>query len=387
VKGTPLDDLVDLGINNTLKKVVILFRHGDRSLHDVGGKGSSAQLTLYGARRMIHLGQFIRRRYDKFLTDDVNEVQARSIALKRCINSLQVVLAGMYPVFNKEDQILPGLSWQPIPIFMERMVDDSILFTESYCPRADIIFPAMSKGPIMQQLNRDNREFFEFISDKSGRNITSLSSASWYHDDLVVYQAEGIPLPEWIDDQIFRKLESFTDLLFTFRSIDPLQQRLRGGPFIHEVLNVMRKNESVILHTGKQDDEDASPHKVYIYAAKRYTLSLVMSALGVFNNRSSLAGATLFFELHQSHDKEFIRLYHLNLSDSEVLYELTPKGCPSFNCPWNTFAESVQHLIPVDLKRECSFTGASSSAISLETNVSAQIALLFLFRYFLSIEY
>lgn len=129
-------------------------------------------------------------------------------------------------------------------------------------------------------------------------------------------------------------------------------------------------------NSGKQDDKDVLAYKVYIYAA--IYISLVMSSLGIFYNRSSLAEATFFFELHQSSNKGFIRLYYLNLCDSEVVYELSPIGCPSSDCPRDTFVESVQHLTPMKVQKKCLLSDAPFSQISSENNVFSQIILLYL---------
>ena len=351
----------NLSIEKTLKKIAILFRHGDRSLHDIGGSGGSAQLTINGERRMYFLGKFIRKRYKNFLTDDTSEIKARSIALNRCINSLEVVLAALYPARDEKTQIVPGLTWQPIPIAMEPLEEDPILFTESFCPKADQSFKSLKTLPEVKQINEENKDFFKMVSEKSGRVIRDYTSASHFQDDLLVYKVENMTLPngEWLTDEIYDKLTNFTDLLYTFRSMDPVLQRLRGGPFIEEVINVLAKNESEIIYTGAQDDEDQSSHKLYIYAAKRYTISLVLSALGAFNNKSALAGASVFFELHEWNDQQYIRVLHLVESETEEVFPLTVRGCPSVNCPWDTFVSSADQSIPKDLKAECSLSSSA----------------------------
>lgn len=308
---------------------------------------------------MFYLGQFIRKRYSSFLTDDTSEVKARSIALNRCIESMQVVLAGLYPP-RHQTKIVPGLEWQPIPIVTKPLREDSVLFTESWCPKADSIFPEMISSPVIRQINEENKEFFQFLSESTGRDIRNTFSAMHLQDDLVVYRAENLTIPggDWLTEDIYDKLVNFTDINFTFRSSNVVQQRLRGGPFIQEIINVLPRNESQVIYTGAQDDEDQSAHKLYIYAAKRYTLSLVLSALGVFNNKSSLSGASLFFEFHEWNDNQYIRLYHLVESHTEQVIPLTIRGCPSVNCPWDTFLSSVEPFIPKDLQAECSISSS-----------------------------
>lgn len=66
--------------------------YGDASNWPVG----FGQLTLQGKRRMFAIGQFLRDKYDGFLTDSIREVAARSSDEDRCIESAQLVLSGIY---------------------------------------------------------------------------------------------------------------------------------------------------------------------------------------------------------------------------------------------------------------------------------------------------
>ena len=45
---------------------------------------------------MFTIGQFLRSRYDAFLTDSIREVAVRSSDRDRCIESTQLLLNGLY---------------------------------------------------------------------------------------------------------------------------------------------------------------------------------------------------------------------------------------------------------------------------------------------------
>lgn len=357
-----------LDISSTLTKVAILFRHGDRSLHDVGGSGGSAQLTAEGMKRIFDLGHMIRKRYKNFLTDDASEVQAQTVALNRCITSLECLLTALYPPTN-ETRIEPGLEWQPIPIHMDPLIADSLLFAESYCPAADLVWPAIRKGPIVAQINEDNKEFFEFLSNKSGRVIKDFVSASHFQDDLLVMKIEKMPIDAWITDDVYNRMENFTDVLYTLRSMDTLQQRLRAGPFLEEVIQVLTKNEVEVINTGAQDDEDAAPHKLYIYATKRFNIGVVLQALDAFYNKSALAGSSIFFELHQLKNETFLRVFHMNETDTGNIFPLIVRGCTSVDCPWENFTQAIEPFIPEDFEKECTIVSDSDASSSSGTSV------------------
>lgn len=46
---------------------------------------------------MYKLGQYLKERYNNFLTEDVRELHVKSSGLDRCIESAQLVAFAMYP--------------------------------------------------------------------------------------------------------------------------------------------------------------------------------------------------------------------------------------------------------------------------------------------------
>lgn len=55
-----------------------------------------SQLTDVGKKRMFELGQYVRIKYDDFLTDDIKEVKALSSDKDRCIESVLMSVSGAY---------------------------------------------------------------------------------------------------------------------------------------------------------------------------------------------------------------------------------------------------------------------------------------------------
>lgn len=70
---------------------------------------------------MYKLGQYIRKRYDKFLGEYTpDSVYAKATNFKRTKATLQLLLAAMYPP-TKDSMFHPDILWQPIPYQYDKM--------------------------------------------------------------------------------------------------------------------------------------------------------------------------------------------------------------------------------------------------------------------------
>lgn len=65
-----------------------------------------------------HLGQFLRKRYDGFISKDYSpyEIQVQSSDVDRALMSASTNLAGLYPPADNFSTWNANLKWQPIPI-------------------------------------------------------------------------------------------------------------------------------------------------------------------------------------------------------------------------------------------------------------------------------
>ena len=114
-----------------------VHRHGDRSPDfqypnspyndDKYWPESYEMLTKKGKQRMYSIGQYLRRRYQKFLTYNPREVYIRSSGKDRCLESTALVLAGLYPPVGrwKWNSDL-GRLWQPFPIQTVKYSEDGV---------------------------------------------------------------------------------------------------------------------------------------------------------------------------------------------------------------------------------------------------------------------
>lgn len=78
---------------------------------------------------MYKVGQFLRRHYANFLTNSPRDVYIRSSGANRCLESVALILAGLYPPTGRwqwSNQIL-GKEWQPFPILTEPRPEDGVI--------------------------------------------------------------------------------------------------------------------------------------------------------------------------------------------------------------------------------------------------------------------
>uniref|UniRef100_A0A8R1IYD1 Acid phosphatase n=1 Tax=Caenorhabditis japonica TaxID=281687 RepID=A0A8R1IYD1_CAEJA len=107
---------------NTLEYVHTIWRHGDRTPAELlfpqdiskwpEGVG---ELTARGAAQQYRLGQWLRKRYGKWLGDrfEINAVYVRSSDYNRTLMSAMANMAGLFP---PKQPIGDGLLWQPVPV-------------------------------------------------------------------------------------------------------------------------------------------------------------------------------------------------------------------------------------------------------------------------------
>lgn len=185
------DDLTAINItrfytkanSSSLRQVLFLYRHGDRTADHFDGSEDETQkflgpgqLTKKGKLRVYLLGQLTRFRYNEFLHGSINKrnLFSRSSAHERCIESVQLFLANFLG-FNAQNVELdreetkkliwlgrhgkPRLArlWQPaaIQVVPERM--DGMLSETARCKREAEAKELLEKGVDVDELTKLTR--------------------------------------------------------------------------------------------------------------------------------------------------------------------------------------------------------------------------------------
>ncbi|XP_034985825.2 prostatic acid phosphatase-like [Zootoca vivipara] len=344
-----------------LKYVVLVYRHGDRSplssfptnvvKEDAWPQGFE-QLTKLGMQQQYELGQFIKKRYKGFLSDNYkrNEIYVRSTDTDRTIMSAQANLAGLFPpqgsqIWNKE------ILWQPIPVHTVPRSDEKLLY-----------YPVRAKCQKYSQLLKETfesqtvgggvKKHMEFLGKMAAHMGYDLKTALDYkelklwkaYDALVVQKIHDKPRPDWADDNAMDRLGKL--LAFSLNAMFGVHKRveksrLQGGLLVKDILNKM--TEATQATDGR---------KMLMYSAHDVTLAALQVALDVFKDHLPPFAACHFFELHKEDSGQFtIEMYYRTSTDSPPKQLILP-GCEAA-CPLQKFKELVSPVIPGDWQAEC----------------------------------
>ncbi|KAJ8975475.1 hypothetical protein NQ317_019803 [Molorchus minor] len=195
--------------DSELKSVIVLYRHGDRaptklypkdpynnaSLYWPEGLG---ELTNVGLQHQFELGKWLRKRYSNFLpeTFSPNNIYVQSTDKDRTLMSAAVNLAGLYPPTNTEVWN-KNIVWRPIPIHTVPEGDDAVLAMKKACPKYDLLYEELLNSTFFRIVDEKNRQLYEYLSEKTGWNITTIRQIETIYSTLLIEQQYNLTLPPW----------------------------------------------------------------------------------------------------------------------------------------------------------------------------------------------
>uniref|UniRef100_A0AC35TFM2 Lysosomal acid phosphatase n=1 Tax=Rhabditophanes sp. KR3021 TaxID=114890 RepID=A0AC35TFM2_9BILA len=355
--GRLVDVKADL---STLEFVTTIFRHGDRTPvalmpTDKANDEESwiiglGELTKEGMAQQYRLGQWIRKRYDSFISTEYSsyEIYARSSDYNRTLMSGQANLAGLFKPTNHTTQFLPGLLWNPIPVHTLPKEDDRQLYDEVECPilhhEIDRVY---SEDPQVLQLEKENADFLSFLGNNSGlaKDTLRLKDMWLVFDSLnaeYCHQDEH-QIPGWVNSTVWSKIQSLYDQSSRFLHSNDLLKKLKSGPLLQEISRRLR------LKAANQLD---SRHKYYMYSAHDTSVSAILAAFGIIPETFPNYATMAMIELHRSQDDHIIKIFYKNVTDGENVYEYDIERCPS-PCSLTSFMASTEIYIPKAWKVDC----------------------------------
>lgn len=279
--------------------VQVLSRHGARTPLEVWDvdphkgfwvKQGLGQLTNLGKEQHFKLGQLLKNRLKHFLTDgyEPNQVLVNSTNKDRTLMSASSNLAGLFPpegneVWNKQ------LAWQAIPVHTKPKQIDYILDTDSTCPRWSQLYEEAQKSPGMKAIDEENGELYKLATNETGYNVTGIFTLNDVYDTFFIEKAENFSLPKWVTPAIYHQLDNLTNVVFNWKFANKEMLRLRGGPFLKQMLGYV--NETVTGHNKNA--------KIYMYFAHDFLLAAVLMELGVFDGIAPPFASSILFELYE----------------------------------------------------------------------------------------
>ncbi|XP_023016140.2 prostatic acid phosphatase [Leptinotarsa decemlineata] len=336
----------------TLISVVQVFRHGERApinhypndpYKDVAywpvGPG---QLTNVGKTQHFHLGEYTRQRYINNLPAAYsnNFFYAQTTDVDRTHMSAQCNLLGLFPPTETE-RWNPDIDWSPIPVHPS---DPNVINSYPNCPAYDAEQQRVTvEEPYFQKIDEQYRDTYEYISNYSGSNITTLQGIGTVFDSLFIENELGYTLPSWTQAIFPEPLATLEGLRFQSYVYNRKLMRLSAGPFLNEVIG----------HFEKMRKNSSTAEFYRMYSAHDFNIAQVLSSLGRFNPpRAPYFASTIYFELW-----EFLGRYHVNIyyKDKDTIEKITPEGCWQFDCSLSKLKNTLSDiLIDTDtLKNEC----------------------------------
>ncbi|RLU17240.1 hypothetical protein DMN91_011309 [Ooceraea biroi] len=337
--------------HDTLRQVVFLFRHGDRTPTETYPKDPYINyswpdgwgaLTKKGMLQLYNVGQWIRQEYGTTIGSKFKSANTlvRSSYADRCIMSAQTLLAGLFPP-NTEDMFVAGLAWTPVPVHSIPRNLDKLITVKAPCPR---LAEALKEAYANEARRSDVKmaDYYKELTKHTGQNMSTITDVEFLYNTLEIEEQHGLQLPPWTRNfynNEMRKIAARSLAIFTDSTI---QKRLLGGPLLKEILLCM---EDVATNSN--------PKRSYFYSAHDITIVNVLRTMGFTNELLKPDyGATLIFELYTADNGEEVKALYLNNTEISSAHPLEIPNCRS-PCLLQNLKQAWHDVIPEDWDAEC----------------------------------
>lgn len=361
-------DLEAEGASTTLRQVLLLHRHGDRTpvvfdpedplakepfwaFHGLG------QLTNRGKARLYLLGKMMRTRYDKFLKGKVNKNEriSRSSGVLRCIESAQTFLASFLSLNESSSDDAPKLVWdrrvnilaqlwQPVNIQSVPAKLDAMLAESAECKAfTNEQENVIENSAEAQQMYVDYKYEKTILENSIGRKVTRFYMWMWSASLIEVERSYFADKMKFELINIYDRLMEAGSKAMGLYASTVKARRLRSGLLMGDMI----RNMILFRDTGNQANTMAK--KFLHYSAHDLTLVTVLSMLDMWNKFPSHPdyGSNLSLELHhdEQSDEWFVRFFYMSPVPSAP-NELHLPNCesdhPKSRCTLDKFQQIMQ---------------------------------------------
>ncbi|RWS21328.1 Lysosomal acid phosphatase-like protein, partial [Leptotrombidium deliense] len=239
-----------------LKSVILVPRHGERTALSTYDNDPNAlywmkygfgSLTDNGEKRMRHLGEFLRKRYDS-IWPEKEKIYVRSNRENRCIQSAEHLISGAY----NEDFLSNPVKIHNVPI-----EEDIMMSFNAKCPVYDKELDRVFNLPDMKQWINSYANLIKYFEEKCGSDsVDSSLKVGGLFDNFCSIKENNLTTPIWLNDTIYNRTAEFIDRYFVELFRTTLQKRLRVGSFLAEIrnqINLIESNntfDSVRIYSG-----------------------------------------------------------------------------------------------------------------------------------------
>ncbi|KAG5887044.1 hypothetical protein JTB14_030003 [Gonioctena quinquepunctata] len=330
--------------DSELLSVAVLYRHGDRSPQKLYPTDPNAEIsstvwpdgigriTNEGKIQHYALGQFLRKRYNGFLSEkyDYNEFILQSSTADICLMSASANLAGLYPPVG--EQIWnPDLPWMPIPIHSFPKEYDSLLAVTRDCPKLQQLLTEIDNSEWFKAYWEEHRELVDYLTKNSGTEIKSPMEHGVLYDALYVETVYNLTIPEWAKSVFPDKMTPLYDFQKTLATTTPELCKLSSGHLIDYITSHFENVSKNV--TGTQ--------KFLMLSGHESTIIALLDTLQIYNKLDSPYAAAVIFELRRRGSDEFINILYKDKTYGTDLLQLTIPSC-GFDCKVDAFEDIVK---------------------------------------------
>lgn len=298
---------------------------------------------------MYNVGQWIRNKYGSIIGDKYEKELSltESSYADRCIMSAQALLAAVYPP-TADEIFVPGLAWRPVPVHSTPRNLDKTIVVKAPCPRLQEAL----KEAYANETTRPGSppaSYYRELSNYTGQNIATITDVEFLYNTLEIEERNGLKLPEWTRTYYNKEMREIAARSLAIFTSNALQQRLRGGPLLKQILNQLNS-----FANGNDT------RRAYFYSAHDITLVNLLRTMGFTEEFFKPEyGATLVFELHDdgsdlaelAHHAQ-LKLLHVNDTDAMLPYYVNIPNCGT-PCLLENLTKLWENVLPDNWDREC----------------------------------
>ncbi|XP_028155951.1 venom acid phosphatase Acph-1-like [Ostrinia furnacalis] len=350
------DELAD----TDLVLAFVIFRHGDRTpdeeeleLYSTDSKykdvffpyGMKA-LTNKGKQRGYLVGQYLRRRYHKFISDLYipDEIVIRTTDYARTKMTALTALAAMYPPLQPQ-RWNPVLDWQPIPYStLDASVDDLLYWYN--CPEYLKLRNKVYDYPDFKMLVSPYENLFKYLTTHTGNNITNPEEVFYLDNLFQALENVGLKTPDWAQ-AVMPQIKEMTKIEYAAEFFTPELTKYSSGLLMAEILNA----------TNAAINGDLDQPKLRLYSAHENNVAALMSAARVFQAHQPNYGATFSVELRKNRKTGRFGVTAVYSANAGGPGEVLPiQGCGDQPiCDYSTFVGLMQDILisREEFKQQC----------------------------------
>lgn len=260
----------------------------------------------------------------------------------RTLISAGTFLAGMH-ILEDEDEWLPGLFWEPIPIHTTPVEKDAVLAQNAPCSRRDKLFEEQKKSEFYTNLTKENAELFEFLSNKTGWKINDIEDVEKVYATMYVHRNYNEKyVPDWYNSLNQTHLKYLAGLSMARKTSTRELKRLVAGPLIEFLFNYY---EQIMANNGS---------KFLILSAHGHTVAAFLNTVGYFHLNPPEYGVCVMLEMYKRDDGTFYIAMTYKSYDWPALDPFALKGCHK-HCDYKLYRKILGDVAigGNDWKKEC----------------------------------